>query len=176
MLPNNLIRKNHLNNVTVKRTEQHTYTSVLTKMQSYCAYQERCTQEVYQKLQQFDISDHDREKIIHSLNSDGYLDDLRFARIFAGSKFRLKKWGKIKIKFELNTRKIQDDFIREALQEIFEEDYLETINILISNKLKELQGEETLIIREKTIKYLLSKGFELDLVHQNLTRHLNKLT
>jgi len=160
----------------VKRTEQHTYTSVLNKIQGYCAYQERCTHEVYQKLEQFDISEHDKIKIVQSLSSDGFLDDLRFARIFAGSKFRLKKWGKIKIQFELRYREIHDDFIIEALQEISEEDYLETINVLINNKLKELHGEDKLIIREKTIKYLLSKGFELDLVHQNLTRHLNKLT
>lgn len=158
----------------MRKTENNSYEKVLNKMLSYCAYQERCTSEVAEKLESYALSSHERGKIIQRLQTDGFINDQRFARIFAGSKFRLKKWGKFKIRHELQIRQIEDELISEALNEIDDIDYVETINNLIINKLKELKEEEKNKIREKTIKYLLSKGFELDLVHQNLTETLKK--
>ena len=76
------------------------------KAQMSCAYQERCQQEMRDKLYEWGLYSNDVENIIANLISDGYLNEERFAKAFAGGKFRIKKWGRIRIKLELKKRKI----------------------------------------------------------------------
>lgn len=149
--------------------------AILPKIYSYCAFQERCTTEVLQKLESFNLNQQEKELIIDKLRNDHFIDDLRFAKSFAGGKFRLKKWGKFKIRYELMMRHIEETQIELALNEIEENDYLNTINTLVINKIIELKGEDRNIIREKTVKYLQSKGFELDLVLENLSKNLKNI-
>ena len=75
--------------------------NILAKVQSYCSYQERCQQEVRDKLYQWKLSDEKAELIIKQLIEDDFINDERFAINFARGKFRIKKWGRIKIKSEL---------------------------------------------------------------------------
>ena len=105
----------------------------LLKMQHYCAYQERCQDEVRSKLIEYGVYGDALENIIADLIADNYLNEERFARAFAGGKFRIKHWGRIKIVQELKARKISDYSVRKALEsEINDEDYraplLEVLN------------------------------------------------
>jgi regulatory protein len=134
------------------------------KAQKYCAYQERCQQEVRDKLYEWGLHYHEVEKIISDLIIDNFLNEERFAKAYAGGKFRIKKWGRIKIKIELKKRKISEYCIKKAMQEIKEEDYIETIKTLISKKSKDIKDKNIQIRNYKLAKYIASKGFEQSLI------------
>ncbi len=137
---------------------------IFDKLKHYCAYQERCHQEVRQKLLELKVYGDDLENIILLLIEENYLNEERFAQLFSGGKFRMKGWGKVKIRQELKARQISEYCINKGLKEINEEDYLEKLKDL--KEKKELtEKEKNPILRKKKIaQYLISKGYESDLV------------
>lgn len=139
-------------------------TGVIKKIEHFCAYRERCSLETEQKLREWRVPGLKTNIIINHLIVEGFIDDTRFARIFASSKFRLKKWGRIKIGFELKSRNIPENLILSAMNGIAEEDYLKTIRELILKKKKEIKTGKNFIIREKIINFVAGKGFEFDLI------------
>src|SRR5437016_5568769 len=123
-----------------KPKKKLTPNQALSKAQLSCAYQERCQQEMRDKLYEWGLFSDAVESIIANLISDNYLNEERFAKAYAGGKFRIKKWGRIKIKIELKKRKISDYCIRKAMEEIEEVEYIKTLNALIAKKSKEIRG------------------------------------
>ena len=134
------------------------------KAQMSCAYQERCQQEMRDKLYEWGLFSNDVENIIANLISDNFLNEERFAKAYAGGKFRIKKWGRIKIRIELKKRKISDYCIRKGMLEIEESDYLKILNEIIAKKLKETPKGKIQIRNYKAAQYAISRGFESDLV------------
>lgn len=134
------------------------------KAKHYCAYQERSHAEVKEKLYSFGLRKTDVETILSQLIEENYLNEERFARQFAGGKFRIKKWGRVKIVYELKQKRISAYNIKKALEEIDEADYNETLLKLASAKWKLLKKDQHLIRQSKTQQYLLQKGFEPNLV------------
>ena len=102
------------------------------KIKQYCAYQERCHSEVRDKLYSFGLHKNDVEEIISTLITENYLNEERFAIHFAGGKFRMKQWGKIKIKQALKYKQVSDYCIRKALKEIDAHEYEKTFQKLVS--------------------------------------------
>jgi regulatory protein len=137
---------------------------ILQKTEHFCAYQERCSHEVEQKLREWKVPESKTGTIMKHLEENGFLDDARFARTFAISKFHLNKWGRVKIRFELKSRSIPENMISTAFEDITEEDYLKTIRELILKKKEEIKNGKNLMIREKIIKFVAGKGFEFDLI------------
>ena len=140
----------------------------LQKMMRYCAYQERCHQEVRTKLLTLEIYGDDLEEIIAELITENFLNEERFAKAYAGGKFRIKKWGKIRIKQELKKRKIADYCIKKAMQEIDEEGYLEGLYQVIEKKMKTEKETNEFKLKGRLAKYAIRKGFEPHLVWQVL--------
>lgn len=138
----------------------------LVKAQAWCAYQERCQQEVRDKLYDWGMYPDGVEQVISALISDGFIDEERFAKAFAGGKFRIKKWGRVKIRIELKRRKISDYCIRKGMQEIDERDYMATLKKLADEKSRKTKEKHPLKKRYKVMSYLVSKGFESDLVRE----------
>lgn len=138
------------------------------KAQLSCAYQERCQQEMRDKLYEWGLFSNDVENIIANLISDNFLNEERFAKAYAGGKFRIKKWGRIKIRIELKKRKISDYCIRKGMLEIEESDYLKTLKEIIAKKLKETPKGKIQIRNYKAAQYAISRGFESDLVWENI--------
>jgi len=134
------------------------------KAQGTCAYQERCQQEMRDKLYEWGLYSPDVENIIAKLITDNFLNEERFAKSFAGGKFRIKKWGKVKIKIELKRRKISDYCIKKGLAEINDIDYTKTLTDILHKKLKENKKGKEYIRHQKAAQYALSRGFESDLV------------
>ena len=145
----------------------------LIKAANFCAYQERTQKEVRSKLAELEVVGDEAEQIIVWLIENNYLNEERFARIFAGSKFRQKKWGRIKIKQELKIRGVSDYCLRAAMSEIDGDDYMETLQAIIEKKTREVKESNPLIKKQKIVKYALSKGFETDLVF-DVVRNLSK--
>ena len=99
--------------------------TILQKAQAYCAYQERCTHEMTQKLREWKVDEDRIPSIIEELTKEKFLNDLRFTQTFVSSKFRLNKWGKIKLAYELRMKKIPDALISQGLEVISEDEYRE---------------------------------------------------
>lgn len=142
----------------------YTRHQALLKAQKYCAYQERCQQDVRNDLYKLGVSREDIEGIISDLISSNFLNEERFARAFARGKFKNNDWGWIKIEMELKHRNISSYCINKAKLEIDKKDYLESIQHLAQKKLKELKGESAYEQRGKVIRYVVGKGFESELV------------
>lgn len=140
----------------------------LQKLMHYCAYQERCHQEVRTKLISLEIYGEDLEEIIAELITENFLNEERFAKAYAGGKFRIKKWGKIRIRQELKKRRISDYCIKKAMQEIDEEGYMEGLYKVIEKKRKTEKETNEFKLKGKLAKYAMSKGFESHLVWQAL--------
>jgi regulatory protein len=112
------------------------------KLKHYCAYQERSHFEAQQKLYSLGLFKKDVDRITVQLIEEDYLNEERFAIHFAGGKFRMKDWGRIKIKYELKQKRISDYNIRKALQSIDETTYLHTLQKLTEKKWAALKGEQ----------------------------------
>lgn len=133
------------------------------KIKAYCGYQERCHHEVRQKLYGYGLYSQQVDQLIADLIEQNYLNEERFARLFAGGKFRMKSWGRIKITQELKLRKVSAYNIRMAMKEIEPEAYHETLQKLAEKKWAELKGKR-IEKTAKTTRYLMQKGFELPLI------------
>ncbi len=134
------------------------------KIYRYCAYQERCHQEVRNKLYEYGLPGSEVEQLITDLITEGYLNEERFARSYAGGKFRMKNWGRLRIIRELEWRNITPYCIKGALTEIDEEDYLKALRQLIEKKASLIEEENVFVKRDKLAGYAIQKGFEPELV------------
>ena len=108
----------------------------------------------------------DHNEIIATLIEENYLNEERFAIAFAGGKFRVKQWGRVKIKYELKQKQVSEYCIKKAMKQIEEEDYLQVLDKLAKEKYASLKAEQYLIRKKKTMDYLIAKGFETDLVRK----------
>jgi regulatory protein len=138
------------------------------KIKHYCAYQERSHYEVREKLYGFGLYKADVETLISRLIEEDYLNETRFAIQFAGGHFRLKKWGKIKIGFELKQRRVSSSNIKIALKEIGQSDYLQALHKLARDKWMSLKNEDPAGRTSRTVAFLLRKGYENNLVQEAL--------
>ena len=134
------------------------------KIKQFCAYQERSHREVTEKLYSFGLYKKEVEQLIGQLLEENYLNEERFAIAFAGGKFRIKQWGRVKIKYELKQKGVSALCISIALKEIEEETYLATLKSVATKKWESLQGEQYLNRQAKTTTYLIQKGFEPQLI------------
>lgn len=146
--------------------KQLTKEQALQKLKHYCAYQERCHSEVKDKLYQLGVWKKDHDEIIAVLIEENYLNEERFAVAFAGGKFRIKQWGRVRIKYELKQKQVSEYSIKKAMKQIDEEEYLSVLNKLAKEKYATLKNEQYLIRKKKTMDYLAAKGFEADLVRK----------
>jgi len=137
----------------------------LQKIKHYCAYQERCHSEVKEKLYGFGLNRKEVDEILSTLIQENYLNEERFAIQFTGGKFRMKQWGRVKIRYELRKKQVSDYCIKKALSSIDEKDYERVLNKLFDEKRSGLRSEKNSFIKKKKIQdHLLQKGYEAELV------------
>jgi regulatory protein len=139
----------------------------LQKAKQYCAYQERCHSEVKEKLYSFGLHKNDVEELLAQLISDNYLNEERFSIQFAGGKFRIKQWGRVKIKYQLKQKGVSEYCIKKALLSIDKADYKKVLYKLADAKLVSLKSEKNIFTKKRKLQdHLLQKGFESDLVRE----------
>lgn len=156
-------------------SEQEAY----IKLSALCASAEYCEVDMRKKMMKWELvstksqdddetprSENDneeiRDRIIARLRKDRFIDDSRYAHAFVRDKFRYNHWGKVRITHELKMRKIAGEIINEALEEIPEDDNLETLRTLIENKRKSVKGKSEYEINGKLIRFALGRGFQMD--------------
>ena len=137
---------------------------VLNKMRKYCAFQERCVSDVKNKLDRYIISKKKKIEIISSLTAEKYIDEKRFSTSYCQGKFKIKKWGKQKIKNELIKKKISQTNIDIAINSISMTDYIKTLNDLIDFKTKYIKDKDLFNRNGKLVRFLLQRGYEFDII------------
>lgn len=148
--------------MTVQRFRKLTSAQAYQKLVHYCAYQERCHLEVKQKAYSLGLKKTEVEELTSKLIEKDLLNEMRFAAGYAGGKFRMKKWGRIKIIRGLKQRQVSDYCIRKALEEIPDDEYRKTAYKLAKTKWVSVKGAGTnhFIKMSKTKNYMLQKGYE----------------
>jgi regulatory protein len=136
----------------------------LAKIRKYCAYQERSHQEVKNKLFEFGLYSNEVEEITARLITEGFLNEERFAKAFAGGKFRMQKWGRNKIIYQLEGRGLTKTCIQRGLREIEETDYRKTLTEVILKKTNQIQENNLFKKRERIARYTIARGYEPELV------------
>jgi len=140
----------------------------LQKLMHFCAYRDRSQKEVEDKLNEMHMIDAAKEKIIIELMQEGFLNEERFARSFVRGKFRIKKWGRIKITQELKKRGISSPIIKMGLTEIKESDYRTTLFELAEKKLEKIDEPNEYKRKGKLADHLMRKGYESSLVFDSI--------
>jgi regulatory protein len=139
----------------------------LQKLRQYCAYQERSHSEVKEKLYSFGLHKKEVEESVAQLIEENYLNEERFAIQFAGGKFRMKNWGRVKIRHALKQRQITEYCIKKAMKQIDDEAYNTTLQKLAGQKWATLKTEKNMFVKKrKVMDFLLQKGYESDLVQE----------
>lgn len=137
----------------------------LQKAKHYCAYQERCHSEVKDKLYSLGMNKKEVDELLSELISENYLNEERFAVMYAGGKFRIKQWGRNKIKNALRQKQISAYCITKALKTIDDLEYQKILLNIFEQKLKTLNREKNIFIKKRKLQdHLLQKGFEPDLI------------
>jgi regulatory protein len=152
----------------------YTPEQAVKKAETYCAYQERSQQEVRDKIYSMGLHRKDVEQIISNLIANGFLKEERFASAFTGGKFRIKKWGRNKIREALREKKVSDPLIKKALAEIDETEYKKILTGVINSRLKMLSNEKNVLKRNmKVSTYAISRGYEAELVWETIKELVN---
>jgi regulatory protein len=137
--------------------------AAMVKACNYCAYQERTQQEVRDKLYDLGLFSDEVEDVLSQLITANFVNEERYAKAFASGKFRLKRWGRQKILFELKRRKISPCCTKKAMLEIPQDAYEEVLQQLIEQKSRTYSGN-AYTIKNKIARYLINKGYECELV------------
>lgn len=148
--------------------------AALQRLKQYCGYQERCHQEVKEKLYSLGMHKAEVEQVICKLIEENYLNEERFAIQFSGGKFRMKQWGRKKIEYELKQRNISSFCIKLALRQIDDAEYMQCLQKLASTKWQSLKGQQFFTKMAKTQAYLMQKGYEAQLIHHQLQQLTTK--
>jgi regulatory protein len=148
--------------------EVYSIKEAIQKIEHFCAYQERCHEEVVSKLWSMKLNSAEIDEIIVHLIEHNFLNETRFACSFARGKHRIKHWGKIRIVNELKMRHINQTLINIALKEITNQEYLETFHNLAERHWESIQEKSDLKKRKKFCDYMLRRGFESNLIYDKV--------
>ena len=143
---------------------------IIKKMRKYCAVQERCVSDVKKKVDKFLVSKSDKIQIINSLTIEKYIDEKRFAISYCQGKFKIKKWGKQKIKNELVKKKISKENIEIAINSISMSDYIKALNDLINFKINLIKDKNLFDRNGKLARFLLQRGYEFDIIWDQINK------
>ncbi len=138
------------------KTQEQLYTALMR----FCAYRDRCSSEVAQKMDELEVPDHLRDTLFNQLREERFLDDLRYAEQYVRGKFNQKHWGRVKIAYGLFQKGLPQRLIDQALMQIEEEDYQKTINYLIAKQRPKIKAKNAFERSQKLKRYLQNKGYE----------------
>jgi regulatory protein len=133
-----------------------------------CARREYCTHDIREKLRTKELSPDETSAILERLQQEGYINDARYARAYAHDKLLYDGWGRIKIAQSLRMKRIADNLVQEALDELSEEQYLETLRRVVRSKQRSVKGKTPYETRQKLARSVINRGFEPSLVFKEI--------
>ena len=154
----------------MQNNKVYTVKEATERIQSYCAIQDRCQWEVERKMKEWGVSEIIIENILTNLILEKFVDEQRFSESFCRGKFRIKRWGKVKIKNELKIKKISKNCIDKGLLQIENKEYLEVLKYLYIKKRNSLKDTNQFIRKGKIAKHLQQKGFESNMIWELINK------
>ena len=136
----------------------------LNKAAAYCTLCERCISEVSAKLTAWGVPYAVQEEIIARLIEEKFIDEARYCRAFVNDKVRFNRWGRIKITAALREKHVPQEFIKDALENIDEDTYQQSLKEVIEIKRRELKGGDDFATQQKIIRHAASRGYEPSLI------------
>lgn len=146
-------------------------TDILKKVYSYCAYQDRSEKQVREKLAALEAPEEWVPEILETVKREKFLNEKRFAISYTRGRFFQKGWGRFKIALGLTSHEIDEKIIEEALKEIPNGEYLQAVRDLIVQKRSSLKGQDGLVAMDKTYQFLLSRGFEPNIILTEIKKY-----
>ena len=137
-----------------------TIKQALSKAQQLCAEKEKCVHDIRAKLYDWKLSESDHDTVINLLLEDKFIDEGRYALYYSKDKLNYNKWGKLKIAYALKQKKIKDEFIKKAFEEITETEYEDILKSELLKKLKTIKDTDEFTIKSKLLRFAASRGFE----------------
>lgn len=144
----------------------YTVQEATRKLEHYCAYQERCHQDVQQKLKGMAMIPEAIDVIIVHLITHNFLNEERFAKTFVSGKFKFKAWGRCRLIFELKKKDVSKTNINQALTTITDDEYITYFNDLANKRINLIKEINIYKKRKKFIDYFLYRGWESHLVYE----------
>ena len=157
-----------------KKPKTYTYAEAKAKAMAYCAYQERSQQQLRDKLYEYGLHSNEVESLIAELIGENFVNEERFAKAYAGGKFRMKQWGRHKIQQGLKQHRISAYCMRKGMAEIDPEEYYSTLLDLIRKKKEGLREKDIFTLKNKLARYAIGKGYEQDLVWEAIKEVLSR--
>ena len=147
-----------------------TKNEALSRAMKLCSVKEYAPFEIEQKLMDWGITEEFSKDIIAELVKEKFLDEFRMARYFANDKLRFNKWGKVKIKFMLQQKRICKEAISEALAQIVESAYIDVLKEELIKKRKSIRDADDYFVKAKLFQFATGRGFESDLIYKMLDK------
>ncbi len=158
-----------------KQKKEISAQSALSKVMFICSRQEKCCSDIRKKLRDWNLSYDDQDEIIQTLIDEKFINEERYTNFYVRDKFRFNKWGKIKISHHLKQKQIPDHLIENALDQINEEDYKESLDDILSHKIKSIKEDDPYQLRAKLYRFAQSRGFESHLALQFIDTLISEL-
>lgn len=149
-------------------SEEEKYKIALARVRKWCASEEHCLWDGKQKLARLGCTSSETGRILQLLTEEGFINEARYAQSFAKGKFNLFKWGKNKIASAMRMKKIPEQYIAEALDNLDTDAYQDSLIALLNKKKRELTGETPMGMKRKLVRFALQKGFEAEIVYAAL--------
>ena len=153
----------------MEENNSSSYKDALRRAAALCSNQEQCTGTILEKLRTWGVDKDEAHRVIQKLQEEKFLDDRRYAKFFVRDKYKLNRWGKVKITAMLRQKKIENSLIEEALNEINMKEYEEICENLIKTKSASLNESNHYIRKGKLFRFAAGRGFESDLIHRILS-------
>jgi regulatory protein len=141
---------------------------LIEQLKNYCAIQERCSSDIVTKMKTWRITNENQNKILDILIQEDFINDKRYSKSFCRGKFRIKKWGKVKITNELKRKNINPSTITSSLNEIKDIDYNTELDTQFNKKKQSIKSSNYYDKKKKIANYLIGKGYESNLVWEKL--------
>lgn len=147
-----------------------TYDQALNRAAQLCSKGEQCPSDIFEKVQEWGLSEVEAAKMVAYLTQEKYLDEARYVHAFVNDKYTYQHWGRMKIAYALRMKGIEEALIEENMEEIIDsDDYFETCSSLVTAKVKGMSLPLSQADRAKVFRFAAQRGFESSVISKALS-------
>jgi len=131
-----------------------------------CSKEERCINDVREKLEKWGLPEQEAEEVIAYLVEHNFLNEMRYANAFVNDKFRFHHWGRVKLRHMLRLKQLPGEIIENSLSTIDENEYLSVLKSEMTKKLNSLKEGSVEEKKARLYRFGISHGFENEYVYK----------
>lgn len=138
------------------------------RLSALCSQAEHCSHEMVEKMRRWAVPDDAQARIMEYLTTNRFVDDERFARVFAADKIKYNKWGRRKVEQAMWQKGIDRDVQQRVLDDIDDEEYMAVLRPLMKSKRKSIKAANEYEMNMKLTRFGVSRGFGYDQIRRCL--------